>query len=358
MQKVLNAGYMLIALSFALLAPTLVYAQSGTYFDPINVQIQQDPWDAFVQQSQQQSQSDSLNQSLRNIQNALSNQSQQQAQFQQQQLIQQKQAQCPPNMQVYVSKVSGKIGGCICQPPYSMQNGACQMPQEALNADTAAQQSQQTKSCQDSFGPNAYSGTSGCACLPGYQMGSWSGGFGGLGCVLFSQKLMPAKAITAPTPSKTNNQICQEYYGMNSAWDGTLNAQSAPVCGCQTGYQWNDAQKTCIAVPQTARESGGGCAKGYTVASATSGCVANADICRADYGDHSVWTGNLNSTGGPVCECRSGYQFSSDQCVPIPKLEKKEGNPVVALSSTPTDEEKPASERRGFWSWILGLFGI
>ncbi len=134
----------------------------GEIYNPVNVQIQQDPWDAFVQQSQQQSQVDSLNQSLKNIQNAISNQTVQQAQLQQQQLIQQTQAQCPPNTTVYVSKITGKIGGCICQAPYTMQNGSCVSSYAQPTAPTTNSQLRDA-TCKAWYGPTARaSATSGC----------------------------------------------------------------------------------------------------------------------------------------------------------------------------------------------------
>lgn len=116
--------FLIACIAFAS-APALVLAQTGTYYDPIYLQVQQDPFDSYVQQSQQQWQADSYNQSLRNIQNAINNQTQQQAQLQQQQLYQQAAARCPLNSQPYVSKISGKIGGCICNASYYMQDGVC-----------------------------------------------------------------------------------------------------------------------------------------------------------------------------------------------------------------------------------------
>lgn len=41
----------------------------------------------------------------------------------------------------------------------------------------------------------------------------------------------------------------------------------------------------------------------------------NASICRTDYGPYSVWTGEWNENGGPVCGCAQGYDWQGDVCV-------------------------------------------
>jgi hypothetical protein len=48
----------------------------------------------------------------------------------------------------------------------------------------------------------------------------------------------------------------------------------------------------------------------------------NDQICRNNYGENSVYSGQNNSSGGPTCDCAKGYQFNSDQtlCVPVPVL--------------------------------------
>lgn len=50
-------------------------------------------------------------------------------------------------------------------------------------------------------------------------------------------------------PTKTNEQVCQGDYGINSNWDGTKNAQGGLICACQAGYEWNESRTSCIVVP-------------------------------------------------------------------------------------------------------------
>src|SRR3989344_7757116 len=220
---------------FAVVFVPAVSFALGELYNPLNVQITVDPLTQQTQDLQNQWQVDSLNQSLKNIQNAINNQTAQQAQLQQQQLIQQKQSQCPANTTVYVSKITGKVGGCICQPPYTMQSGACVMPgSETGTTDTGAD-----ARCKAAYGSSARSTGNGT-------------------CDLGIPATLQPKTNTTPAPAKSNNQICLDYYGSRSAWDGTLNAQSGPNCQCQSGYQWNANQTTCIAIPtQIAGVSGG-----------------------------------------------------------------------------------------------------
>ena len=55
---------------------------------------------------------------------------------------------------------------------------------------------------------------------------------------------------TTSTPKETSDQFCARVFGINSMWNGTeSNDQSNKICGCKTGYQWNDTQTQCISVP-------------------------------------------------------------------------------------------------------------
>jgi hypothetical protein len=63
------------------------------------------------------------------------------------------------------------------------------------------------------------------------------------------------------------------------------------------------------------------CANGYTWNSTQTGCIAETDsqICQAQYGPMSIWTGQFNANGGPICGCPSGYTWSTDNtaCVTL-----------------------------------------
>lgn len=46
-------------------------------------------------------------------------------------------------------------------------------------------------------------------------------------------------------PIKTNNQICQDGFGLNSDWDGTKTNDGQLNCVCQNGYIWNLNRTAC-----------------------------------------------------------------------------------------------------------------
>lgn len=56
--------------------------------------------------------------------------------------------------------------------------------------------------------------------------------------------------IASVIPVKTNDQICQDSYGLNSSWGGTKNDGGGLVCDCRAGYQWNEGQTQCIVIPK------------------------------------------------------------------------------------------------------------
>lgn len=95
--------------------------------------------------------------------------------------------------------------------------------------------------CIDKFGAHIkWDGTKdsegllNCGCESGYQASS-----DGSACVLVSN-----------VPVKTNDQICQDNYGIKSNWDGTKNNAGGLSCGCQNGYQFNQGQTQCISIPK------------------------------------------------------------------------------------------------------------
>lgn len=240
--------------------PSIGLAQTGTYFDPIYVQVQQDPFDAYVQQSQQQWQSDSYNQSFRNIQNAINGQTQQQAQFQQQQLYQQAAGRCPINSQPYVSKVSGKIGGCICNASYYMQDGVCVS-------------------------------------------------------VSAPQPTLPTKPIQTP------GQIDPKTYVPANASNPATQLQQGDGSGGSTGLE------SCNRMVQGEMTYFG---------------ELTSDAC------YSTWQSAVEKAIGS----NVAYKPVATQMVSSTVRTQTEAA-FTASTSTPT----PQIERRGFWAWLLGLFG-
>lgn len=55
------------------------------------------------------------------------------------------------------------------------------------------------------------------------------------------------KDDTSETPAiKSNDQICQDNYGLNSGWNGTRGSNGGLNCDCKSGYAWNTQRTGCV----------------------------------------------------------------------------------------------------------------
>lgn len=89
----------------------------------------------------------------------------------------------------------------------------------------------------------------------------------------------------------TNDQICQNDYGINSDYTGS-NSQGGISCGCDSGYTWNAGDTACVEIPPET---------GY-------------QVCSETY-PNETWDGTTNSNGQYNCVCDSGYLPYDGQCV-------------------------------------------
>lgn len=111
---------------------------------------------------------------------------------------------------------------CGCKDGYTQKNGDC------INYD---------QSCNIDF-PNSKflnigdNGRIICDCKIGYIWNTQR-----TGCVI--------KPIA---PLKTNDQICNDSYGINSNWDGTITDDGKISCNCKAGYKWNQEMTQCTKV--------------------------------------------------------------------------------------------------------------
>jgi hypothetical protein len=55
-----------------------------------------------------------------------------------------------------------------------------------------------------------------------------------------------AKDGCTTIPVKTNDQVCQDSFGLNSNWAGTKTNDGQLNCDCQIGYQFNDTKTACV----------------------------------------------------------------------------------------------------------------
>lgn len=156
--------------------------------------------------------------------------------------------------------------------------------------------------CEKTSGINSYytnetdvnkgGGSGGCGCKPGYRFDKGSYGT----CVLATE---------------TNDQVCQDRFGIYSEWGGTINSKNELVCRCKDGYSSDSALGTNLCLLTTVAPT-----------------KTNDQICQTDYGIYSRWDGTKNNKGGLNCNCKPGYEWDSSitQCNAIPiKTSKMQG---------------------------------
>ncbi len=268
-------------LAFAILYPSLGGTGPGTQYNPINVQISQDPYEQKRQEN-------------------LSLESQLKAQYGYNIYISCKASVCGS----YDYGDSYAVGSCLAQLESWLGMGYCQAQREQTikNIQTVtpiAPVKTNDQICQGSFGSSSkWDGTKNnagglnCNCQTGYI---WNG--------------QRTSCVIAPiAPVKTNDQVCQSSFGSSSNWDGTKNNAGELNCSCKTGFVWNEQKNVCIIPP----------------------LKSNAQICIDNYGINSIWTGTLNTHYSPICECQTGYQWNQGgtQCVFAPKVEAGAVTPV------------------------------
>lgn len=157
----------------------------------------------------------------------------------------------------------------------------------------------------------------------------------------------------------TRIDFCRAYNGI---WDGQLNDKGSPLCEyCKLGFTINSEGNACVpqqpqvaplvtkVEPEAITNTSVAEQKASTVAnpvvcdydhSILGGvCVSNDQICKNSLGEHGFWTG-MSSGGNLPCNCESGYVLSGD------------GQSCV----TNVPIHFPA--KKGFWSWLIGLFGF
>ena len=156
---------------------------------------------------------------------------------------------------------------CGCKSGYVQKNGQCVTYDQDCN----------TEFSNTFFQKIGENGTRICDCKSGYM---WT----------------DQRTACVVAPVKTNDQICQDSYGLNSNWDGTKTSDGRLNCGCQVGYEWNTTRTACIYVPPK----------------------TNNQICQEDF-LNSIWNGKLNTGNKPECDCVAGYEWNSAKTACIKK---------------------------------------
>ena len=74
-----------------------------------------------------------------------------------------------------------------------------------------------------------------------------------------------SKTACVAIPTKTNNQICQDDFGVNVEWDGTKTSEGNLNCNCKSGYAWNTGRTACVVfVPTTEKKVTPTCSISFT----------------------------------------------------------------------------------------------
>jgi len=200
--------------------------------------------------------------------------------------------------------ISGSV--CGCKDGYTQKNGDCVTYDQSCNISYS----------NSTFKKISETGTRICDCKSGYIWNEQRSG-----------------CIIAPIiPVKTNDQICQDKYDSNSAWDGTKNSIGEPNCYCKIGFMWNEQMTGCVVLPIAPEKT-------------------NNEICQDYFGINSNWDGTKNNDGGLVCDCQTGYEWNQGQtgCVVALKLELKTSIPAPApkeekISPILIEEKKEAEK--------------
>lgn len=202
---------------------------------------------------------------------------------------------CPLN-----SYASGS--SCTCDYGYVSNGTSCVSGSSMCDAQIGymSNYNNLTKSCECMVG--YVLGTSG---MCEYQTTNYSSGYYGS-----LKNTCPAHSSTSLTDS--NKCACDVGYTPNSAKNACVlvqqysNNQPASTCPAHSSLSLTDSSKC-------------SCNTDYKINSTGDACVwapqqdDSNQLCINKFGSKSRWSGDLNTGGGPVCECRGNSQWNLDQ---------------------------------------------
>ncbi|MFA5067837.1 MAG: hypothetical protein WC466_07380 [Candidatus Izemoplasmatales bacterium] len=166
------------------------------------------------------------------------------------------------------------------------------------------------------------------------------------------------------TPSTNNyDQVCKGQFGVNSVWSGELSSDGRGYCKCDNGYSLNSQRTQCVATPPSGTLCNGkywnGCSAGqqfYCPPTGDPECICSGDLilgknkqcvtktqsCKDDYGNNSIWSGNLNDTGGLICDCAQGYAWNANSATCIIQVSNAQAN--ISKTIVATQEKKTTTQ--------------
>lgn len=268
--------------------------------NPIYVEVQQNPWDATRQATQNDWQKQ---QNLNNAQDSYWQNAKQQHKESQQQ--------SQPQVQ-YV--------------PYPVYQQT-PTPAPALTLD---------QQCKKSYGSLSYGANNSCYCTARYD---WAPDK--KSCVkatdvadLQRQVQNLVNDISAlKTPPKSKDQLCKDSYGKYSMWTRDTNSAGDYECGCVNGYSFAKDGTVCMPVDQ---------------------------MCRTNFGQNTYWDNKANRCtcnvghdfNGESCAPVTFKQTASALSI----VAKETGNIKTGTTSESGKATTTTSTTQGFWAWFFGLF--
>jgi hypothetical protein len=117
---------------------------------------------------------------------------------------------------------------CECMSNYEYNGSSCVYKSSYSNTGTYSPTS---SDCPLNSSESPTDSTK-CTCNTGYQTNS-----------------AKDACVKIPTPTKTNDQLCQDSFGLNVSYNGTENSDGTVNCNCKPGYQWNNDRTSCVLTP-------------------------------------------------------------------------------------------------------------
>jgi hypothetical protein len=176
----------------------------------------------------------------------------------------------------------------------------------------------------------------------------------------YTDLLIETCSKQAASSTKNYDQVCKDQFGANSVWSGELSSDGRGYCKCDNGYSLNSQRTQCVATPPSGTLCNGkywnGCSAGQQfycpptgdpeckcsgdlVLNKKSQCVTKTQLCEDDYGNNSIWSGNLNDTGGPICDCVQGYAWNANSATCIIQVSNAQAN--ISKATAAAQDQKP-----------------
>lgn len=168
---------------------------------------------------------------------------------------------------------------CECMYGYEYDGSSCVYKSKYSSLSSSTCPLHSSKSTTDSTK---------CSCDIGYQVNT-------------------AKDSCVIAPVKTNAELCNDSFGINSS------PTSDGKCQCNTGYEWTADNKSCVKSL---------ICEGDTIKSGNK-CITLDESCQNTYGLNSIGiSGSKTLENTNKCNCKTGYQWNTTKTSCVIKVEE------------------------------------